>query len=304
MGSLFVTSWVGRRLRWRQTVPIITSLMILNALGWAAAWIPRVAPTWVRVNLAASGALTTIQRMIPHDAALIAPQAVIGRFANRVAVYPMMANIHFRLAAGRPNYVLLAPYQGVHLSSVSLMARELGDLADSHRASLIYYDHGVYLWRIRGSAPLVFGPRKTLPAWAFGTQTGAPVVGSTPKHWYVAGLGNNGNIIDQAYWRKPNGTYHVAVTISGWGPAQIQVWDATTGHLVANRYVTLSNGRRVTESYPFVFNTTRPSRPYGGWGWWRTDPVPGSKNNQLEVRVYAQASSMVNVYTVGLVSSP
>lgn len=300
VGTISTLQWVSRYAKKQWMLPAISFVLVVNTLGWAVAWLPRLPSTWIRVSPAASHTLATIQYMIPRGAELIVPQAIIGRFANRVAVYPMMGGNHFSLSPTRSHYLIMAPYQGIHLSSITLMASELKDLADSHRATLVYEHHGVYLWRIRGSAPLNLPMQTTLPAWAFQSQTGRRVFGSSPQYWYVTGLGHNGNILDQAYWREPNGTYQVTVQWSGWGPAQIQVWDASTGRLVANRYVPLANGQKVTTTYRFAFTSTRPTAPYAGWGLWQTQPISGPKNNQLEVRVEANASSMVNVYQVGL----
>lgn len=303
MGTVAVVGFLGRRIAVRWLVPTVSVLLAANTLAWSVAWVPHLASEWIRVEAAPAQTLRNDLARIPPNAELIAPQAVLGRFAGRVNVIEMGGATRFRLSRTQPNYVLMAPYQGLHLANIAEMASQLDDLAHSPRASLIWEHHGVYLWRIRGTAPLTLPPQTTLPAWAFQSQVGRRVVGSPPKDWYVAGLGHNGNVLDQAYWREPDGTYRVAVSLSGWGPAQIQVWDASTGYLVANHYVTLSNGHKVTDSYTFVFKTAKPSRPYAGWGPWSTKPIPGPKNNQLEVRVYAQGSSMVNVYTVGLTRS-
>ena len=154
IGSLFSLMWVGHRVRWRYTVPILSVVLMLNTLGWAIFWVPRVPTTWVRVKPIQSHTLNTMQQMIPASAEVMAPQAVIGRFAGRPTVYPMMGGTVFPLAPHVPHYVVMAPYQGIHLGSIALMAAQLKDLAQMVRARLIDEHHGVYLWQITGSAPL------------------------------------------------------------------------------------------------------------------------------------------------------
>lgn len=302
VGSIMGLAWIGRRITWRYLVPGLATLLTLNTLGWGVVWLPLVVPTWVRVSAGPSRTMATIQRLLPKDAALIAPQAIIGRFANRMDIVPMMGNTRFRMVAGRPNYILLALYQGVHISSVSLMARELGDLAQNPRARLVYYHDGVYLWRITGKAPLTFSPRRNLPAWAFGSQSGAPVVVGTARSWYVAGGSNAGNILDEAYWRESPGLLMATVQYSSQGPLWLQLWDATTGRLVTQRYVPSTQGVKTTANILLVFPRADVghSHVYAGFGPWRIRPVSGHQPNQLEIRVSAQPSSMVNIYTVSL----
>lgn len=182
------------------------------------------------------------------------------------------------------------------------MAQELGDLAHSSRASLAYFQNGVYLWRIRGARPFTFAPRRMLPAWAFGSQTRTPVVGSAPKNWYVVGLGQNGNVLDQAYWREAPGLLHATVTYASMGPLWLQVWNATTEKLITQRFVPTTNGHKTTATLSICYPRSMAGRPhvYAGFGPWDTQPVPGQNRNELEIRVDAQATSMVSVYAVGL----
>ena len=137
LGSVFTLAWIGRRVRWRFTVPLLSLVLLINMVGWAIFWLPRIPSTWIRVGPEQSHTLNTIRHLIPASAEVIAPQAVIGRFAGRSTVYPMMGSTAFPLTPHVPHYVVMAPYQGIHLGSIALMASQLEDLAQMSRARLI-----------------------------------------------------------------------------------------------------------------------------------------------------------------------
>ncbi len=301
VGTILLLSAIARR--W--TVPttawrIVLGAFALNAIGWGAAWLPQWPTQWVRVSQPAAHTLRTVESIIPRSAAVIAPQGLIGRFAGRPIAIEWRGTPDVQQAGGRPTYIVAAPYQGIHVSSITQQASMLEDLAYSRRATLVYEHHGVYLWRIYGAAPLPLPIKTTLPAWAFGSQTGKRVVGSPPKDWYVAGLGQNGNVLDQAYWYEPVGHYRVSVVLSSQGPSQVQVWDATTDRLITEFSVTQTRGSKVAWSRVLDYTTRGASRAFDGWGPWIDLALPSPIQNELEVRVNAPASSMVNVYSVGL----
>ena len=309
VGTMMVLVWVSRRTpRWL-TIGL-TALVLANSFAWAAAWLTQLPGHWVRVSSATASNLSIDLAQIPNHAELLVNQAIAGRFAGRRWVQGIgnsPVGSRFKVHTD-PFYVVIAPYGGVHYLSVRAQASILNQLAHDPHATLVDFGAHTYLWRVHqpvGSTFTLDAAQQTnLPAWAFGSQTGTPVVGSAPKNWYVTvtTLGHSGDVLDQAYWRVAPGLFRATVSYASWGPVWLQVWDATTGRIVAQREVPSTAGRKVTTQFPVPFTPGYVGQPhvYAGWGLWRVHAATGHRRNQLEIRVNAQAASMVNVYAVGL----
>lgn len=304
VGTVSVMTSLARRARPWITLGLM-GLMIANVIGWALAWIPTIPNHWIRVSSPSSVNLANELRQVPPRAEVVANQSIIGRFAGRQWLYQTSVSHPTIRVATDPFYVVVAPYAGIHVDSVRANASILNQLAHMPSAGLVGFGGHTYLWEVHQSVGTTFTFRTrttNLPAWAFASQTGTPVVGSPPQNWYVAGLGRNGSVLDQAYWREAPGTLHATVTYASWGPVWLQVWNATTGTIIAQRSVPSTSGRKVTA--PFVVDFTRrevgQSHVYAGLGLWRIHAAQGHRRNELEVRVFAQASSMASVYAVGM----
>lgn len=305
VGCVLVLAWVSRRTRRRLTLSLVV-LVLANSLGWAAFWLPALPVHWVRVSAQAATNLAEGLAAIPASAQVVANQSIMGRFAGRRWISQTSAPGGVVSVHTDPFYVAVAPYAGVHFLSVRGEASILNQLAHDPHASLVWFGAHTYLWKVHQPVGSTFtldtAQQTNLPAWAFSTQTGAPVVGSAPKHWYIAGLGHNGNVLDQAYWREAPGLLHATVTYSSVGPLWLQVWNATTGKLITQRYVPTTSGRKATAHLAIWYPRSFVGRPhvYAGLGIWRIHAATGHRRNELEIRVDAQAASMVNVYAVGL----
>ena len=81
---------------------------------------------------------------------------------------------------------------------------------------------------------------------------------------------------------------------------QVQVWNSTTGHLIAEFGVPPTQGAKITWKQSVFYGHPGKSPVFDGWGIWRDLPIRAPRENQLEIRINAQAASMVNVYTVSL----
>ena len=299
IGTLLTLRTIMHRYPGRQWIyQIIMGVITTNALAWSVIWLPQWGPTWIRVSAPAARALRIIQSQIPRNATAVVSQGLVGRFADRPRIHVWDGQNPLPLS-GRPTYFVMAPYQGIHLTSVHRMGSALADLAHSPEARLIFEHHGVYLWRLTGRSALNLSPHNILPAWVFSSATGKRVVGSAPAHWYVTGL-TTGNVIQQAYWREHPGTYRVSVRYASIGPINVQVWDATTGHLIAQTFPPSTKGHLQTIHKTFHFVQPGPPVTFKGWGLWQVLPVPGHIRNQLEVRICAKMNSSVNVYSLGI----
>ena len=293
--------WPKVHRRWIQRG--ILAIIGLNSLIWAIIWLPQIPDHWVRVSQGAAQSLQQVKEMIPASSEVIAPQGLMGRFANRQWILNMGGhNVYQYPTYTSPVYLVMAPYDGVHFSSLQTQASWLNALAHDRQAQLVYWDHNVYLWKVWAHGRSIRLPSKQthLPAWPFNPTGGYQVVGGLPRTWYLASKNSAaGNILDRDYWREPPGDYIASVTLSGWGPASVQVWDATTGHLISEQWVPLASGRKITHTQTYFFSHSGPPHVFSGIGPWSIVPARGLYN-ELEIRVYAQPSSMVNVYSVGM----
>lgn len=304
VGTVEVLLWLWPKLRrehWRMG---LLSLIAVNSVAWALVWIPQIPSHWVRVPAATARSLAYAKSLIPAGAEVIAPQGLMGRFGDRQWLYNMGGHAVYRYPMHTgTTYLVMAPYAGIHFTSIQTQATWLTALSRDPRATLVYADHGMYLWKvIRRSQLFLTLPYKRdyLPAWPFQPTGGNQVVGGPPRHWYIASKNRGpGFVLNRDYWRERPGVYTGSVTLSSWGTASLQVWDATTGTLLAQHEVPTTRGVPTAYQIPAIYRHAGPARIFAGWGLWRIVPAQGL-SNQLEIRVYAHPASMVDVYAVGL----
>ena len=92
VGSVAVLLWLYRSSRAvvRWTVLAVAAAILVQALVLSAVWVPRARTEFFVVGGAAASRLATVQAGIPAGAEVIASQGVVGRFANRVSIYPFL----------------------------------------------------------------------------------------------------------------------------------------------------------------------------------------------------------------------
>lgn len=307
VGTAQVILYIYPKIRRRWIRLGILAIIGSNSLVWAIVWLPQIPGHWVRVTQGAAQSLQEVKDMIPTKDEVIAPQGLMGRFANRQWLFNMGGHTVYRYPAHTSTvYLVMAPYDGVHFSSLQTQASWLNALAHNNQAQLVFRNHNVYLWKVlsHGHQIQLPGKQSHLPAWPFNPTGGYQVVGGPPRRWYLASKNSHaGNILDRDYWREPMGSYQSSVTLSSWGPTSIQVWDATTGNLLAQREIPSTNGHKVTFHAPLAFYQAGLPHVFSGWTLWRIVPARGLYN-ELEIRVYAKPKSMVNVYAVSLQRKP
>lgn len=305
VGTAHVLSWLWPHLRWPYLRKGLAMLLLANSILWSVVWIPQIPNHWVRVSRNSASALQSVYARIPRAAEVIAPQGLMGRFAGRRWLYNMGGHAVFRYPVKTsPTYIVMSPYEGVHFSSIQTQATWLDALAQNPRAKLIYYNNGVYLWKVDGSKVPVELPTKRdlLPAWPFQSTGSIQVISGPTKMWHLASKnknGNAGNVLDRDYWREPVGRFTVSVTLSSWSSTIIQVWDVTSGNLLAQRKIPATDGKQSTYRTPMVYSQQGRPNIFSGWAAWRIQP-DRALQNQLEVRVYSEQGRMVNVYRVGV----
>ncbi len=138
-----VDSSVARRVARRKAAPsrdrlaalaalprVVAVVLAVNAIVWAAVWLPQVPGQWLRTSSAAASTLDRVEQMIPGSAQVIASQGVLGRLCGRQWCYPISSDqaatysLHTRQV-----YVVVTPYQGIETSSVPFQLSVIGELA-------------------------------------------------------------------------------------------------------------------------------------------------------------------------------
>ncbi len=82
------TSW----LRSAALPRVVAVVLTVNALLWAAVWLPQVPSQWLRTSPAAASTLDQVERMIPATAQVIASQGVLGRLCGRQWCYSIFGD--------------------------------------------------------------------------------------------------------------------------------------------------------------------------------------------------------------------
>ena len=138
-----------------------------------------------------------------------------------------------------------------------------------------------------------------MPAWAIAGAAGQALLDGAASHWSVAGNGQAGYVVDQAYWRFGAGRYRASVWMQSSGPVHVELWNATTDRLLARASPDVVRGPAPV-TLTARLRRTSTQQPFSGFGPWSTrpDPPPG---DELEVRVWSPGGAVrVQVYSVSL----
>ncbi len=315
--SVLALAWLGDRLahgrlarlldrptlRWLSSpnvVKVVALVMVGNALVWCAVWLPRVPTDWLRTSPPAAGALDRALAEIPSGAEVIASQGIVGRACGRVWCYSIGADGPLTYPLHRRTYVLVAPYDGIESSSIQTQIGVIDELAGPLHASLVAEDADVWLFRLpTGPARVVrFDPSPTEAAWAVRTATGTRILEGPGDTWRLAqGRRVPGYALYGAEWILAPGTYQSTVTMASTGPSVVEVWDSTTGVLLARRHLPAVEAPMAVQSVVQVTDR-RPTQPFTGWGPFSFQPRPGQSSDWIEVRVWTDGRSAVSLYDV------
>jgi len=308
--------WVATRLPRRGTgwlrsprLPAVLAVAIaVDAVVWAAVWIPQVPVQWLRTPPATAAALDRAEAMIPSGAEVVASQGIMGRFADRRWLYEVVSDsVRFPLDAP-DTYFVLVPYAGIETASVERQLDMISQLAGPLHATLLASADGVWLFRLpRGGGPdsVAFSPSPTEPAWAVQTTTGQRLLDGPSYTWNMALDGSRpGYVTYGANWDLLPGPYRTTVTMDSAVPVEVEVWDSSTNVLLARTDVPATNGQVAVQSEVRV--TGRGGDPpFTGWGPFDFLPggTPGSAD-RIELRVWTPGTGPVNVYSLEMQPGP
>lgn len=299
VGTVAALAWVLRR--HRRAALVLGCLIAAQAVGWAAVWGPRTASQWQRVPGATAATLAGVQARIPPSAEVIASQGIAGRFAGRVHLYEFPAAGTSRLHG--ETWFVIVPQDGIEMQSTASAMATIGELAGPLGATLITHANGVWAFRLDppgGTGTFIppgdFAP---LPAWAASGAAARPVLDGPVSRWHLAATGAKGYVADGLAWQEPPGRYLATVTLSASVPVNVEVWDDTTGTLLARRSIPGTRGIEQV-AMPASVPAAPDATVYPGWGPFRADftlPPPGQRT---EVRVWSPGGGAVSVYGADL----
>ncbi len=287
---------------------VLAAAIAVNAVVWAAVWIPQVPVQWLRTSPATASALDRAAAMIPTGAEVVASQGIMGRFADRRWLYQVVADsARFPLHSG-DTYFVLVPYAGIEIASVELQLAMIGRLAGPLHATLLSSAGGVWLFRLprRGGPDVVtFPPSPTEPAWAVQTSTGRRLLDGPSYTWNMAVDGSRpGYVTFSANWNLLPGTYRTTVTMDTSVPTEVETWDSTKNVLLGRTDVPATNGQVAVQSVVRVTDQGG-TVPFSGWGPFDFLPggPPGSAD-RIELRVWTPGTGPVNVYNLEMQPDP
>jgi len=151
VGSVMVAVWlIERRARARR---LATAALVGTGAMWtplfcsyAVGILPGLAHQWLAVDPPAAAALARAQAIIPADAEVIASQGVVGRFAQRDALYPTLT-ADATLPVVRPRVVfVLSATQGIYDGPAYGDTAAIGFVRHDLHATALVARAGIYVF--------------------------------------------------------------------------------------------------------------------------------------------------------------
>ncbi len=307
VGTVAALIWLRRRVGPRFAA-WFSAALVINVVGWAVVWIPKVVPNWLLVTSPEASALKHVQSMIPAGDGVVASQGIAGDLANHSFI-KMFFGTPARLPIKSPyTWFVIAPYAGVETATVEQSAQLIAALAQNPDAELKYVSQGIWAFRLHVTPRqahkdlYVAGKRARLSAALF--STGGNAVRRGPmRDWYVTGNKTaDGPVLWGDYFLESVGKYAASVTLAGHGAvADVQVWNDTTNTLLSSRTSVVRGRLRVT--LPAAVSRSDPKRAavaQSGSALFQIDPVGALFGNNLEIRVFAGSPRALRIDAVSM----
>ncbi len=118
IGTVFLLVFLAQKAPSRRAAfALLGGTALVPAVLLAAIWLPRIPPEWNNVTQGGASQLSSLHARIPSGAEVIGSQGVIGRFADREYVYPLLtASQGFHLHRVEVVFIF-TPDQGIELAS-------------------------------------------------------------------------------------------------------------------------------------------------------------------------------------------
>ena len=302
--TIWVIAWLHRRFRSDLFVFITSGLVTLNAIGWAAVWLPYMPVSWVTVQPALATELYRLERSTPDDVQITASQGVVGDLSGRRYVGQFFGQFKYTVYS-KSLRIVLTPYSGIETASVEESAGAIASLLDSKRSQIIRASN--LLWVIdyaldgtNTTLPLGYD-RPMLPAAVFTSDVGYRVVRTNASDSSLQVDGSNpsgGYLLRGAYFRRAPGNYTVSVMVRASTPVVVEVQDASKGVLMV---------KQTYQSHKLSRLNFRLQIPYSGGddlydGYWPfySPAWRSTTYDSIEVRVWAPPHTTAEVRMVGI----
>jgi len=310
LGTVAVCSAVAghfsARRRW--VFPSVVAIVAVNAVVWAAIWIPQTHVRWLPNNPAKTAeTLTKLRDRIKPDDEVVVENGVTGAFAeNRESLFSIRFASLTVPVRSRRVWIIFAPVIGIEIKpTLAAIYSDIAELATDRGMRLVTASNGIWAFEWhppKGVERLTIGPPKAAaPAWMLPAHQGSAVYQGKPAGWYVASTGKPGYVVAHGYTRELPGTYRADVSLSASGAVDVELWDATTSTLLGRRALTGTHGRITVRLTARALHTPG-EQVYGGWGPWSIRPVPAPPGDNVEIRVWQPGGTdRVRVYSTSLV---
>jgi len=297
LGTVFFLLWIARSRRQQMTLAI-GALLSVNTLLWGFVFFPRLAPTWSDVSAPAAQLLSQVRREIPTDDEVVASQGVAGRFSDRQWIYPVTTAGQVIPLDTPVSWWVVTPRVGIETVPAAQEDELVYLLATRWHAQLVVADHGVWVFRwVRPhglQSVTIPNTSRGLPGWVVPGPAGRLVVSGPVDTWVVESTGMSGYVVAQDYFSLEKGSYRATVTLASSVPVNVEVWNDTSGQLLARRSLPATEGYR-TVQFAFGLRKLAPSKVFHGVGPFTIDPVPPRRGNQIEIRVWTAGGGVTTV---------
>jgi hypothetical protein len=136
--------------RWRTALAATLAVALVTvALVQSAPLYRTIRADWWRVDAKSAAALATAASRVPPDAEAVVSQGVIGRFAGRGELYPLLAAPQrFPVRARQVDFVIV-PSAGIESIPAASAEAVRASLVEHERASVVFDENGVTVlsWR-------------------------------------------------------------------------------------------------------------------------------------------------------------
>jgi hypothetical protein len=300
IGTVAVLIWLYQR--HQITALALSTIVLTQALVWAAVWMPWIPGEWLRVPASTAATLAATHAIIPPGDEVIASQGVIGRFSDRAVNYPLTGSN--TLPVHGETWFVIAPFAGIETASTANEMAFIAELAGPLRATLVTHANGVWVfrWRPPAGTTSVSIPSELslLQAWTSVGAAGRAVLIGPVSYWYATATGARGYVTDLLAWQVPTGRYLAKVQLATSGPVNVEVWD-DTGNVLLARQTIPDSGGPVNVSLPVNALTVYQIHTFPGWGPFHADLTPPPPGERLEVRVWSPGHTRAHVYGAELI---
>jgi hypothetical protein len=306
LGTILICiTLAAARQQWKRIAAyVLAAISVLNVIGWSVTWFHRTESQWVSVPSTTAATLSRTLSLIHPNDEVIASQGIMGPFAFRQWIYPLLtgpvARFHIH---SRTVWFVIAPKNGIQTESTTGAESQIGQIANLPNVRLVSDSDGVYAFEWRPGSGRKFVSFKnviSVPAWTLDTFPSQVVVSGPADLWHVENSGSLGYQVSGDNWRLHNGKYSASLRLSSYGIVDVRLLDASTGTVLASDTLPSTGGTVETRILTgHVINTFIP-KAYSGFELFSVNPVEPVPEEILELQVFVPSTTRASVYSIGL----